>query len=230
MDVISWRYSITIGHLVGYVGERYFGKITLYTYKCYQVNQVLIFYSVACRSWYLTKVRLVISSVHSRPKYIINALHLWWNLVSVEGGREIGLVSHPSWLMVIIRRDSHIRYDVIIWLVWYLHHWTVTISILTDRVLHPFLYHVTLLIGHGLLFPPSVVYFIPWRLSLYTISDDYDNLRNLAVAGIILQALYLTKLAAGNRQIAEKSIWFDFLDHQFIIWCSQSVAEKSIYS
>ena len=40
--------------------------------------------------------------------------------------------------------------------------------------------------------------------------DDYDNLRNLAVAGIILQALYLTKLAAGNRQIAEKSIWFDF--------------------
>ena len=40
--------------------------------------------------------------------------------------------------------------------------------------------------------------------------DDYDNLRNLAVAGIILRALYLTKLAAGNRQIAEKSIWFDF--------------------
>ena len=42
-----------------------------------------------------------------------------------------------------IRRDSHICYDVIIRLVWYLHHWTVTISILTDRVLHPFLYHVT---------------------------------------------------------------------------------------
>jgi len=61
MDVISWRYSITIGHLVGYVGGRYFVKMTLYTHECYQVNQVLIFYSVACRSWYLTKVRLVIS-------------------------------------------------------------------------------------------------------------------------------------------------------------------------